>query len=144
MSCFSTGPRAGSYKPPRLGLFKPSRRTGFVICLTEIRRISSVVRTEKDTLLTVEGIGSEIFMVVASRIRRDDSLLVFSNESCSCRFPRSARRAGSSQDHVISASFVQRRRVQYNSQIIHPYVISSRGGRLIRLSHSPAVRGPCL
>ena len=71
MSCLYTGPRAGSYKPPRLGLFKSSRRTGFVICLTEIRRMSSVVRTEKDTLWTVEGMGNEIFITENPRIRHD-------------------------------------------------------------------------
>lgn len=76
MSCLYTGPREGSYKPPRLGLFKSSRRTGFVICLTEIRRTSSVVRTEKDTLWTVEGIGSEIFMSSNATALRRCSLAV--------------------------------------------------------------------
>lgn len=100
-----------------------------MICFTEIRRISSVVRTEKDTLLTVEGIGNEIFMVEMPRIRHDDSSVVFTGTRAPADFLPSARRAGSSQGSRDGASNVQRRRVlQYNSQIILPYVISSRSG----------------
>lgn len=62
MSCLYTGPKAGSYNPPTLGLFKSSSRTEFVICLTDIRRTSSAVKTEKETLWTTEGTGSETFM----------------------------------------------------------------------------------
>ena len=62
MSCLSAGPKAGSYRPPMFGLFRSSRRTGFVICLTEIRRMSSAVRNENEMLVTVDGIGWEMFM----------------------------------------------------------------------------------
>jgi len=64
MSARSLGPRAGSYRPPRVGRFRSSRRTGFVICLTDIRRISSVVRKEKDTPVTEDGRGCEMFIFV--------------------------------------------------------------------------------
>ena len=37
------------------GLFRSSRSTGLTICLTEMRRTSSVVRNEKEMLFTVEG-----------------------------------------------------------------------------------------
>ena len=53
----SLGPRLESYKPPAVGRFKSSNKIGFTICLTEILRMSSVVRKEKETLWTVEGMG---------------------------------------------------------------------------------------
>ena len=56
-SCLSLGPSAGSYSPPTFGLLSSSRRTGFTICLTEMRRTSSVVRKEKEMLATVDGTG---------------------------------------------------------------------------------------
>jgi hypothetical protein len=62
MSFLSAGPRAGSYKPPIFGRLRLSRRTGLTICLTDIRRMSSVVKNEKEMLETLEGIGLEIFM----------------------------------------------------------------------------------
>ena len=55
-SCHS-GPSAGSYNPPILGLLSSSSKTGFTICFTETRRTSSVVRNEKEMLATVEGTG---------------------------------------------------------------------------------------
>lgn len=72
MSFLSAGPRAGSYRPPILGLFKSSSNVGFTICLTDIRRMSSVVRKEKEMLETLDGIGREIFMEGA----RGDSRVV--------------------------------------------------------------------
>lgn len=57
MSFLSLGPSAGSYSPPTFGLFSSSSRTGFTICFTETRRMSSVVRNEKEMLATVEGTG---------------------------------------------------------------------------------------
>ena len=141
MSCLYTGPRAGSYKPSRLGLFKSSRRTGFVICLTEIRRISLVVRIEKDTLWTVEKIGNEIFMMKNPRIRRDD---LFRGPHQHCRFPASARRAGHHKDHVTEndqRSKFKDGTVQYST--VHT-LYSHMYQRLIRLCHSHVVRALCL
>lgn len=63
ISLGSLGPSAGSYRPPILGRFRSSRRTGLTICLTEILRISCEVRNENDMLVTVEGIGCAIFIL---------------------------------------------------------------------------------
>jgi len=63
MSYLSAGPRAGSYRPPMLGLFRSSRRVGFTICFTDILRMSFVVKNENEILETVDGMGREIFMV---------------------------------------------------------------------------------
>lgn len=63
MSFVSDGPSAESYKPPAFGRFKSSSRIGLTICLTEIRRMSSVVRKEKDRLVIREGTEWEIFML---------------------------------------------------------------------------------
>ena len=65
MSLGSLGPSAGSYRPPILGRFRSSRRTGLTICLTEILRISCEERNENDMLATVEGIGCAIFIADA-------------------------------------------------------------------------------
>lgn len=46
-----------------LGRFRSSKSTGFTICFTDNRLISSVDKNEKDILETVEGIGFEMFMV---------------------------------------------------------------------------------
>ena len=62
ISLGSLGPSAGSYRPPILGRFRSSRRTGLTICLTEILCISCEVRNENDMLATVEGIGCAIFI----------------------------------------------------------------------------------
>lgn len=62
MSERSLGPRAGSYNPPIFGLFNSSRRIGLTICFTEILRISSEVRNEKDTEATVDGSECAMFM----------------------------------------------------------------------------------
>lgn len=69
MSFLSLGPKAESYNPPTFGRLSSSRRTGFTICLTEIRRMSSVVRNEKEMLATVDGTEREIFMAVRERRR---------------------------------------------------------------------------
>lgn len=61
-SCLPLGPNEGSYRPPIFGLLRSSRRTGFTICLTDMRRISSVDRKEKEMLLTSVGIECETFM----------------------------------------------------------------------------------
>lgn len=52
------------------GLFRSSRSTGLTICLTEMRRTSSVVRNEKEMLFTVEGYDLEIFMLPTARKHR--------------------------------------------------------------------------
>ena len=65
-SLWSLGPNAGSYNPPEFGRLRSSRRVGFTICLTEMRRISSVVKNEKEMLCAVDGIDWEIFMVSGS------------------------------------------------------------------------------
>lgn len=62
MSCLSLGPREGSYNPPAFGLLRSSRRVGLTICLTEMRRTSSVVRKENEMLATVDGMACEMFM----------------------------------------------------------------------------------
>jgi hypothetical protein len=136
MSCLYTGPRAGSYKPPRLGLFKSLRRAGFVICLTEIRRMSSVVRTEKDTLWTVEGMGNEIFITENPRIRHDDRYFQLSKPVfCLCKNGFRGLRAVVPTYHVIMGN---------HKSPIHPYIISSRSVYdTIRPCHFPAVRVPC-
>lgn len=54
------GPSAGSYSPPTFGWFKLSSRTGLIICLTEIRLISSEVRKENETDATEEETGRAI------------------------------------------------------------------------------------
>jgi hypothetical protein len=48
------------------GLFRSSNNTGFKICLTDILRMSSVVRNEKEMLETVDGIECDMFMVCAT------------------------------------------------------------------------------
>ena len=47
------------------GLFKSSNNTGFKICLTDILRMSSAVRKEKEMLETVDGMEWDIFMASA-------------------------------------------------------------------------------
>ena len=62
MSERSLGPRAGSYRPPMLGLFRSSRSTGFTICLTDILRISSADKKENETPVTVDGRECAMFI----------------------------------------------------------------------------------
>jgi hypothetical protein len=62
ISNLSLGPSAGSYRPPRLGRFKSSSKTGLTMVLTDILRMSSVDRKEKEMLPTVDETGREIFM----------------------------------------------------------------------------------
>lgn len=47
-SPLSRGPKTGSYIPPAFGRFRLSKRTGFVTCLTEMRRMSSDWSAEKE------------------------------------------------------------------------------------------------
>lgn len=47
------------------GLFKSSNNTGFKICLTDILRMSSAVRNEKEMLETVDGMECDMFMADA-------------------------------------------------------------------------------
>jgi hypothetical protein len=56
-SARSAGPRAGSYNPPVVGMFKLSSKIGFVICLTEIFLISRLDKKEKEMALA--WVGSE-------------------------------------------------------------------------------------
>lgn len=72
MSCLSLGPRAGSYRPPTLGLFKSSKRIGLTICLTEMRFISSVVKNENEMLETVDGIECAMFIIGLDIGQSDD------------------------------------------------------------------------
>lgn len=49
------GPNFGSYNPPRVGRFRLSSKIGLSIFLTEMERISSVVKEEKDmAVISVE------------------------------------------------------------------------------------------
>jgi hypothetical protein len=61
-SFLSIGPKAGSYRPPIVGLLSSSSSTEFVICLTDMRRTSWDERKENETLETVDGNDWEIFI----------------------------------------------------------------------------------
>lgn len=56
-------PRAGSYKPPGIGLRRVSKVVGFSILLTDIDLISLGVRKSKSTAAMADATGWEIFMV---------------------------------------------------------------------------------
>ena len=62
-SPFFIGPRAGSYKPPAVGVCVLSRRTGFVSFLTDMALISSDERKEKDVPAMLDDIGLLISMM---------------------------------------------------------------------------------
>lgn len=50
-SARSAGPKAGSYRPPVVGMFKLSNKIGFVICLTEISLMSRLDKKENEMAL---------------------------------------------------------------------------------------------
>lgn len=74
------------------GRLRSSKRTGLTICLTEIRRTSSVVKKEKEIPETVDGMECEMFMTRLRRPLEDMDrppgifeLLARVHDSCSCR-----------------------------------------------------------
>lgn len=62
-SPLSLGPKALSYNPPLVGMFKLSNRIGLVICLTETSLISLEERKEKEMEVGWEGREWEMSMV---------------------------------------------------------------------------------
>lgn len=57
-------PRAGSYKPPGMGLSRVSKVVGFSILLTDMDLISRGVRKSKSTAAMAEATGWEMFMML--------------------------------------------------------------------------------
>jgi len=57
MSPLPSGPKAGSYRPPALGLLRLSNRTGLTTGLTETRLMSLVWRYEKESEVTSDETG---------------------------------------------------------------------------------------
>lgn len=54
----SIGPNAGSWRPPSVGRLVLSKRIGLVMALTEMARISSLLRKENEADAILDVIGT--------------------------------------------------------------------------------------